>query len=431
MTRLASKKITSCRVCGAQSLTSIIDLGNHAISGFVTATKKSQTYPLALVLCTTCGLVQSAHTAVPANTLYRTYWYKSGVNDSMKHALYDIVTSIKKRVNVKKNDIVLDIGANDGTLLGFWGTTVTRIGFEPARNLLVEAKTHATHIINDFFSQKAFDDIVCGRQANIITTIAMFYDLEDPNSFVQEMSTSITQTGVWVIQMASLLSTVQNNMFDNICHEHIEHYSLHSLEYLLTKHHLAVVDIEENEVNGGSIRVYVMKTSAAKQYKYKGASQRLMRYRVKELQAKLSSPATYRAFRTRVAYTKRAIRSFITKEIKRGKIVYGYGASTKGNTLLQYYKFTKSYLTAIAERNPAKWGKKTIGTYIPIISEAQARRDHPDYFFVLPWHFKQEFIRREHKYLQSGGSMIFPLPSPTIVTMNHGKIIESSLSNYS
>lgn len=427
MTIRRAQKIRSCRICEGRSLKNIIHLGNHAVSGFVLSAKRIPTSPLALVLCTTCGLVQLAHTAVPASTLYRTYWYKSGVNNSMKQALRDIVISIKKRIRLTKSDIVLDIGANDGTLLGFWGHTATRIGFEPATNLVTEAKTHATHIVNDFFSHKAFSKVANGKQATIITTIAMFYDLENPHTFVRDVNTSLAQNGIWIIQMASLLSTVQNTMFDNICHEHVEHYSLQSLEYLLAKHHLTVVDIEENEVNGGSIRVYVMHHSAVGQYKYTGAPQRLQHYRTKEKQAKLTSPATYSAFRRRVESIKRTVLTFIARETKRGNIVYGYGASTKGNTLLQYYKITKNELAAIAERNPIKWGKKTVSTNIPIVSEAQARNDHPDYFLVLPWHFKDEFIKRETKFLQNGGRMIFPLPYPTLVSMNHNKIIESPL----
>lgn len=421
------KKILSCRVCDSHTLDTIINLGSHAVSGFVTTTPPSKAYPLALVLCKICGLVQLAHTAVPAHSLYHTYWYKSGVNTSMRQALRDIVVSIKKRVRLKKHDIVLDIGANDGTLLGFWTTTMTRIGFEPADNLTSEAKTHATYIINNFFSQKAFDKVTNGQKAKVITTIAMFYDVEDPHSFVQDVSTCLAQSGIWVIQMASLLSTITSTMFDNICHEHIEHYSLQSLEYLLHKHGLSVVDIEENDVNGGSIRAYVMKDSVVGQYNYAGAKRRLQLYRAKEKQAKLSSLATYTAFRARVESFRRTLRSFIINETKRGKIVYGYGASTKGNTLLQYYNFTKKELPAIAERNPMKWDKRTVATHIPIVSEEAARRECPDYFFVLPWHFKKEFIRRERMYLRSGGTLLFPLPKPVLVTMNNGKIRETPL----
>lgn len=428
MTAGKPKKITSCRVCGARIFKPVINLGPQAVSGFVTTGRTVKTYPLELVLCTTCRLIQLAYTAVTQDTLYRTYWYKSGVNASMKDALRDIVISIKKRIRIKRNDIVLDIGANDGTLLGFWGNTVTRVGFEPARNLIPEAKTHTDYIINDFFSYKRFNTAFPEKKAAVITTIAMFYDLEDPNSFVRDVSTSIAQSGVWIIQMASLLSTVQHNMFDNICHEHIEHYSLQSLEYLLKKHHMTVVDLEENDVNGGSIRVYVMKDSAAEQYIYKGSAQRIQRYRAKERRANLASPATYKAFRTRIESIKHTVRTFILRENKRGKIVYGYGASTKGNTLLQYYKFSKNELFSIAERNPLKWGKKTISTNIPIVSEDDARRAHPDYFLVLPWHFKQEFIVRERAYLQKGGTLLFPLPYPHTVRMLNNTIVERPIT---
>ena len=420
-------KIRSCRSCNAQHLTELIDLGRHAISGFVPTPTKVPTYPLALVLCRNCKLVQLAHPAVPANLLYKQYWYKSGINTSMRDALRDIVQSIKKRVSVSHDDIIVDIGANDATLLGFWGNTATTIGFEPAANLVSEARTHATHIINDFFSWKSLKSVTQGKKAKIITTIAMFYDLENPNSFVSDLSTSLTQNGVWVNQMASLSATVQNTMFDNICHEHIEHYSLFSLEHLLAHHRLQVVDIETNDVNGGSMRVYIMHMEAARTYKYKGAAQRIAAYRQMEKKLKLNHLSTYHALNKQINDIKLTITKYITQQIERGKIVYGYGASTKGNTLLQYYKITKNQLPHIAERNPAKWSLYTAGTNIPIISEALARKDNPDIFLVLPWHFKNEFIAREKDYLKNGGVLLFPLPVPVLVTMRAGKISSRTL----
>ncbi len=428
MSHTNSKKIKYCRACDSARLTALIDLGNHAISGFFPKPNTPVTHPLALVLCDQCKLVQLAHLSVPADDLYRQYWYKSGINRSMKQALQDIVKSIKKRITIFPEDIIVDIGANDGTLLGFWGKPVTTIGFEPAKNLVAEAKTRATNIINDFFSWKSLNSITHGKKAKVITTIAMFYDLENPNSFVSDLSTSLTQYGVWVNQMASLSATVKNNMFDNICHEHIEHYSLYSLESLLARHNLSVVDIETNDVNGGSMRVYIMHTETAGTYKYPDAKKRLSAYRHMESNLKLTNLSTYRAFNKRVLRIKKHILSFIATENKRGKIVYGYGASTKGNTLLQYYKIAKNQLPYIAERNPSKWGLYTAGTNIPIISEAQARRDKPDIFIVLPWHFKKEFITREITYLKNGGTLLFPLPVPVLVTVRRGKINHMQLT---
>jgi len=429
MTRATSQKIQRCRVCSSKNLTNLINLGNHAVSGFLDKPTPSPTYPLALSMCRDCKLVQLAHPAVPANLLYKRYWYKSGVNTSMRDALRDIVQNIKKRVSVSRDDIVVDIGANDGTLLGFWrSTATTTIGFEPATNLVPEAKTRASHIINDFFSWKSLNSKTYGKKAKIITTIAMFYDLEDPNSFVSDLSTSLTQNGVWVNQMASLSATIQNTMFDNICHEHIEHYSLYSLENLLARHNLQVVDIETNDVNGGSMRVYIMHSQAARTYKFKGAAQRIAAYRQVEKKLKLNHLSTFHAFSRRVNTIKRQITTYLTQEIKRGKNVYGYGASTKGNTLLQYYNLSNKQIQYIAERNPIKWGKFTAGSCIPIISEAQARRQKPDIYLVLPWHFKKEFLVREAAYLKKGGTLLFPLPTPTLVTVRKGKINYKSLS---
>ena len=230
MTHVAIPRRT-CRVCGSKNLTDIFDLGNQAVSSFITKGNKIMIAPLALVLCGKCGLVQLKYTAPSQDALYRTYWYKYGVNQSMQDALADIVTSVKKRVRLNANDIIVDIGANDGTLLTFYPKNVTKIAFEPAKNLIPELKKHADVVINNYFLASAMPKMY--RLAKVITTIAMFYDLEDPNAFVENIASTLAPEGIWVNQMASLSSMLELNMFDNICHEHIEHYSLSALEYLL------------------------------------------------------------------------------------------------------------------------------------------------------------------------------------------------------
>jgi hypothetical protein len=425
------KSSIACRICANSRLTTIFSLGNMAISNFIARPRRVPSYPLTLLFCDPkkngCGLVQLAPTSITQDTMYRQYWYASGINQSMREALADIVQSIKKRIPLKKGDVVMDIGANDGTMLGFYPKSLTRIAFEPATNLIQRTKRHATRVINDYFSHKAFTEVSKDKKAKIITTIAMFYDLEDPNRFVSDLSNSLTQNGVWVNQMASLSDTIHYNMFDNICHEHIEHYSLSALEHLLARHNMRVVDIETNNVNGGSMRVYIMHELAARTSNFAGAKKRIAAYRHQERKQQLENLATYRAFARRIGTIKRTTMRFLSREIKRGKVVYGYGASTKGNTLLQYYNIRKNILRAIAERNPVKWNMVTAGTNIPIVSETEARRAKPDIFVVLPWHFKDEFITRERVYLDNGGSLLFPLPTPVLVTTRAGKIHQQAL----
>lgn len=347
----------------------------------------------------------------------------------MKKALADIVSSSIKRVHIKPGDIVVDIGANDGTLLSYYPKTITRIGFEPARAIAKDAQNHATAIIPQYFSKRPYlqHPSVKHAPSRIITTVAMFYDLENPHPFVEDIRQCLHPNGIWVNQMASLSSMVTETMFDNICHEHICYYSLATMSRLLSLHGMTIVDTETNSVNGGSMRLFIMHTKAAQRYTFPGAKHRLETFSKHEHSLHLDTKQTYETFQQTITKTKQVIRSWFTSMRSRHARIYGYGASTKGNTLLQYFSITTDDIPAIADRNPDKWGLETSGTHIPIISEEQARKDRPDYFFLLPWHFSKQCIERERDYLQSGGAFCIPLPRPRIVRLTKGTLHTSYL----
>ena len=246
----------------------------------------------------------------------------------------------------------------------------------------------------------------------MITSIAMFYDLDDPNAFVRDVKDTLAQDGIWIIQMAYLSSMLEKNAFDNICHEHLEYYSLLSLRHLLNRHGFEIFSVELNDVNGGSFRVYVRHRSS-KSGNLDGSVDELVK---KEVALRLDRKEIYEEFEWRILEIRMKVRSFIEAEHMAGKKIYVYGASTKGNTLLQYFNLGYGLITAAVDRNPEKWGKKTAGTQIPIISEEQARREKPDYFLVLPWHFLKEFMERERDFLTSGGKFIVPLPQFRIIS---------------
>ena len=367
--------------------------------------------PLELVLCEVCSLLQLRHTMSPEQ-LYFNYWYFSGVNQTMKEELAGIAMASARLVNLAPGDFVLDIGSNDSTLLlSYQNKDLRTIGFEPARNLMSRARVGKAEIINEFFSYDAWSKKFGQAKAKIITAIAMFYDLDDPNKFVADAVKCLDEQGVLVIQMSYLPSMLQQNAFDNICHEHLEYYSLMSLENLLRRHRLEIFDVALNDTNGGSFRVYI-------QHEERGGrpiGADVARLRSFEKDLNLSDKKTYDDFAFRVNSLKERLYNFIKNEFEKGKKIYIYGASTKGNTLLQFYGLDHRLITAAADRNPAKWGKKTIATLIPIISEEQARQDRPDYFLVLPWHFLKEFIGREENHLKSGGKFIVPLPDFRII----------------
>ncbi|MBU6500539.1 MAG: class I SAM-dependent methyltransferase [Patescibacteria group bacterium] len=412
-----AKKINKCRSCGFAKLDDILSLGNLYVSAFVDEEEQKgmKKYPLDLVLCNEtsggCGLLQLRHT-VPSEVMYRNYWYRSGTNQTMTDALYDIVSAAKAVAQLGKGDFVIDIGANDGTLLSAYADSgVTRVGFEPARNIAPVAKNNAEHIINDFFNFEAWVKEFPGKKAKIITAIAMFYDLDDPNKFVADAAKCLDDDGVFIIQMSYLPLMLSQKDFMNICHEHLEYYSLLSLENLLKRHNLEVFDVETNDVNGGSFRVFIKHKNSGKNIKIKPrADECVEKMRADERALGLNGRKPYEDFVRRVEDLKRRTVEFIKSETAKGKKVYVYGASTKGNTLLQYYGLSTKEIPFAIERSQYKWGKKTVGSLVPIISEEQARAEKPDYFLILPWHFIKEFLEREKKFLEGGGKFIVPLP---------------------
>ena len=407
----------NCRVCGG-AFDFVMSLGDHYVSDFVTPDDQTGIRaPLELVLCQQCQLLQLKHT-VPADQMYRNYWYRSGTNRTMTEALADIANKSEVLMHLTQGDAVLDIGCNDGTLLAAYKTAgIMKIGFDPAQNLLPFSQKVADKVLPTFFNAQtvAAEPSVRAVRPKVITSIAMFYDLEEPNQFVADIKKVMHPEGLWIIQMSYLPLMIKQNAFDNICHEHLEYYSLHSLEQLLQRHDFEVVDVELNDVNGGSFRVYIRNRSAGQQFFGDETFRRLAAERVGTMRRQeqamgLQSKEAYQQFAMWTERIKDDVSTFIEDAVRRGKKVWVYGASTKGNTLLQYCNLTPSMITAAAERNSSKWGRVTVGTRIPIVSEEDARHARPDYMLVLPWHFLDEFMQREKAYLNAGGRFIIPMP---------------------
>ena len=412
-------KIQASRNCQNNNLKHILNIGNQYLVDFLEEDGENFTAPLELVLCDPetngCGLLQLHHTVSP-DLLYRRFWYKSGVNQTIRDDLEEIVRKAEEKVNLENDDIVLDIGANDGTLLRFYkNKSIKPIGFEPATNLLEEASIDTFKIFNEYFNAKSFKSEFGTKKARVITSISMFYDLDKPHDFVGDIKDILDDNGIWILQMNYLVTMLENNAFDNIVHEHLEYYSLQSLEYLLNKHDLEVFDVEQNNINGGSIRVYIKFKNSNKF----SISKNVDSVREYEKKIGLNNTKTYLDFAKRILNLREQTCGFIEDEIRDGKKIYVYGASTRGNTLLQYYGLNSELILAAAERNPEKWGKKTVGSKIPIISEKQARSEKPDYFLILPWYFKEEFVKRESEFLQNGGKFLIPLPEFEVINSDN------------
>ncbi len=401
--------IGHCRVCNSASLAEVLSLGNQYVSDFVALTGHHPRVPLELVRCQDCGLVQLRHT-FPRKALYQHYWYRSGISNTMKNALADISARAVEIAKPQKGELVVDIGCNDGTLLrSYEAKSLQLVGFEPAENLVQEARKGTQAVFNDFFDAELFEREFGKRKAKIVTSVAMFYDLEDPNRFVEDVTRILAPEGIWLIQQNYLAAMLERNGFDNIGHEHLEYYSLGTLQELLMRHGLEVFEVETNDVNGGSFRTFV----CHKGHYQVAESVRIMeRY---EMKLALGEQATYDRFAANIERIRSRIRDFVSGEVKRGRKVYVYGASNRGNTILQYCGLDHMFIGKAADANPEKWGRRTVGTLIPIVSKEEARKDHPDYFLILPHHFLQEIIRDEKQYLQSGGKFIVPLPEFRVV----------------
>ncbi|MDE1854713.1 MAG: class I SAM-dependent methyltransferase [Candidatus Micrarchaeota archaeon] len=411
-------KVERCRSCGSGNLTDILSLGEQYMVNFVEdPNEKANSGPLDLVLCDAakggCGLLQLKHT-FSRDLLYRKYWYRSGISSMMRVALADIVNKAEKLVELKKGDIVIDIGSNDGTLLKSYKPEVTKVGFEPSNLWEAGATDPNTTVIHDYFSHSAFAKNFPGKRAKVITAIAMFYDLDDPNGFVEDIKKCLDKDGVWIIQMNYLGLMLENNTFDNISHEHLEYYSFLSLNRLLARHDMEAFDVELNDVNGGSFRIYV-RNNNSKTKVFDGAEKRVAELKESETRLGLDSANSYLKFAERIKKIKTELTSLLKKEVAGGKKIFIYGASTRGLVVLQFCGIDNKLIAAATDMNKDKWGKYIVGTGIPIIPIDEYRRSRPDYLFILPYHFLKELVQQEKQYLVDGGRFIVAIPSVRVI----------------
>lgn len=401
--------ITACRACKSTDLTTVLDLGTQAVSDHIEPGGETLDVPLTVALCRGCGLVQLRHTVDPAWLFNEDYGFKSGVNETMVAALEDVAEASKAHANLGDGDTVLDIGCNDGTLLSNFPDQ-TRAGFEPVESVAQEAAERAG-VYDDFFNADTYLDD--HDPADLITSIAMFYSVPDPNEFVDGVRRCLAEDGIWVLQMGYNPMVLKRNAFDTFIHHHIEYYGLQSFEQLIEPHGLEVFDVTVNNVNEGSFRPFVRHLGSAVE-QTEAAHERVMAHRAREREMGLDSPKVWADFADRIDDLRETTVGFIEDANADGKSVHLYGASQKGNTLLQHYGLDHDLIDAAAERDPRKYGKVTAGTNIPIIPEAESRPE-ADYYLVLPWHLMDGFIEREADWLDGGGAFIKPLPEFEVI----------------
>ena len=414
------KEIKRCRICGNTNLVPLINLGHQALTGVFpkSTSEKITSGPLELVKChpkageSVCHLVQLRHSYESTEMYGMNYGYRSGLNRSMVSHLTGIVANILALVELKAGDFIVDIGSNDSTLLQQYPSDKGLIftGVDPTGPKFRKYYPGHIGLIPDFFSFGKVNAVFPGKKAKVITSIAMFYDLDDPLSFVRQVAQTLADDGVWVFEQSYLPFMLQTNSYDTICHEHIEYYSLRQMKFMLDLAGFKIIDVDMNDTNGGSFRITAAKSTSS----YK-AKTRVVDCFTRESKMDLDSLPPYQDFNKGIEAHKKRLLTLISDIRKSGKKIFGYGASTKGNVILQYCGITTADIPFITEVNEDKFGSFTPHTHIPIISEKEAASLKPDYYLVLPWHFRRNILEREKNFLNSGGKFIFPLPRIEIV----------------
>ena len=406
-------KISKCRISGSPNLITVLSLGEQYLTGvFPKSLHEPITKgPLDLVWCPDSGLLQMKQSYSLDEMYGENYGYRSGLNGSMVRHLQQKISTLEQMVKPAETDLVIDIGSNDATSLKAYKGKFQKVGIDPIGKKFKEYYTNGINLIPDFFSAKGFKANFPNNKVKIITSIAMFYDLESPMTFVNDIEAVLADDGVWHFEQSYMPSMLRTNSYDTVCHEHLEFYSFKVVKNMLESCGIRVIDVQMNAVNGGSFAITACKKGAS----YKSNLPIINWMLKQEDDMGLDTPKPYRDFEERVFRHRKNCTELIEALVADGKKIIGYGASTKGNVLLQFCGLTTTHIPCIAEVNEDKYGSYTPGTNIPIVSEKEARAMNPDYFLVLPWHFKHGILEREKEFIAQGGKFIFPLPEIEIV----------------
>jgi hypothetical protein len=406
-------EITACRACGRDDLKTVLSLGEQSLTGVFPRTPKESITrgPLDVAWCSSCTLLQLRQSYNLEEMYGENYGYRSGLNGAMVRHLEQKVRFLERLAAPTTGDVVIDIGSNDGTLLKAYAGSHRKVGIDPTGRKFRRFYPESIDLIPDFFSAATFEREFPGARAKVVTSIAMFYDLEHPVDFVRDVERVLADDGIWHFEQSYMPSMLRTNAYDTICHEHLEFYSFKVVADILERAGMRVIDVQMNAVNGGSFAVTACKPKASYP-----SNAPIVRWMLKQERSMgLDTPDPYREFARRVFEHRANLVDLVDSLVADGKTIIGYGASTKGNVLLQFCGLSSRQIPCIAEVNEDKFGSYTPGTNIPIVSEAEARRMKPDYFLVLPWHFKAGILDREREYLASGGKFIFPMPEIEII----------------
>ena len=404
--------IKKCRNCDSKSIANLFNLGKFRFTGkFPKFNEKIPYGNLTLVMCKSCKLVQLKEIFNMKYLYNKDYGYRTGINSTMTNHVSSVVSILNKKSNIKSGDHVLDIASNDGTLLLNYKNKVLKWGIDPILKKFKNEYKSIDYKIASFFNFKSINNKKKDVKFKIITALSVFYDLENPNKFLGDIRKILHKDGIFYLEFQDLLMILKRNMFDTICHEHLEYYSFTFVNKILKKHKLRIFDHNYNDINGGSAAYFICHENA----NLRSNTKKINKIIKDEKNIKIEEISTYKKFKKRIDKLKLDLNIIINKIIKRGETIHGYAASTKGNVLLQYYDLNNDNIKFISDRNPRKRNLYTPGTNIKIITESESRKMKPDYYLVLAWHFEKEILSREKLIRKKGTKFIFPLPKIKVV----------------
>lgn len=406
--------IDKCRICKNTELTTVIELGDQVITSRFPLLGDTSTpvIPISLCMCSQCGLLQLLQTTNSSEMYEHEYGYRSGISNTMRAHLKSYQEEICKKVTLSAGDIVLDIGSNDSTMLQYYNADLVRVGIDPTGKQFKDYYGDV-QLIADYFTKKTFQDTFQDKKCKVVSSISMFYDLPDPVQFARDIFDILDENGIWTCEQSYLPSMLKTNSIDTICHEHLEYYSLHQIQEIATQVGFKIIDVVFNDCNGGSFRVYFSKITSTH---FLGNIEVVNKILDEERLMAITQPETFKKFIVSVDTQVAKLKAFIQDTNSSGKEVWIYGASTKGNCLLQYAKIDSTQIRYAVERNLSKVGKMT-ATGIEIISEETMRNNPPAALLVLPWHFRNEIVEREKTFLENGGKLVFPFPLFEVVSL--------------
>ena len=426
---------TACRICGNKELFPVLNLGKQVLSGIFPDDSNVviPSTPLEVLKCDdtsspeACGLVQLRHSADVEEMYGTTYGYHSSLSNSMVTHLNGILEKLSCIRSLREGDRILDIGCNDGTLLGLIKTPgVHRVGIDPSSRKFLEKFDNDISVICDFFSHDLVLKKVPDASFSQITAIAMFYDLDEPGEFLRDVGRLLSDDGIWALELAYMPSMLTNLVYDQICHEHVTYPALRQIERLAKDADLRILDVSLNDVNGGSFLIVGCRGDNSSYIENSSVKS------IRMSESILNEKKELEIFADRIQDHRRDVRQFLLGAAENRQSVIGYGASTKGNIVLNYCGVGNDLLTAVCDANPEKWGRVTPGSQIPIISKEEMRARKPDILFVLIWHFYEEVLKDEERFIREGGRIVFDLPQVHIVDeSNYDDHLKSGFSRYS